>query len=72
MSQDRLEVQIGAIQKMFANSKVDFIVSNDSSDRIGNQVQTNFKIYNREIKTIDCATVNELSKELEKIIAGTK
>ncbi|MFA5806106.1 MAG: bifunctional phosphopantothenoylcysteine decarboxylase/phosphopantothenate--cysteine ligase CoaBC [Melioribacteraceae bacterium] len=64
--------KIGAIKKMFANSKVDFIVSNDSSDRIGNQVQTNFKIYNRELKPIDCATFNELSKELEKIIAGTK
>ncbi len=64
--------RIGAIQKLFDNSKVDFIVSNDSSDRIGNHVQTNFKIYNRELKPIDCATFNELSKELEKIIAGTK
>ena len=64
--------KIGAIRKLFDNSEVDFVVSNDFLDRTGDHVQINFKIYDRGLKPIDCVTVNELSKELEKIIAGTK
>ena len=67
-----LSERTDATKKLFDSSNVDFVVSNDFLDRTDDHVQTNFKIYSRELKPIDCATVNELSQELEKITAGAK
>ncbi len=64
--------RIDSVQRMFDKSAVDLVVANDIEDRNEKGVQTNFKIFDRELISVDCATVEDLSKKLHEIIEGTK
>ncbi len=58
--------RIDAVKRLLDSSNSDLVVANDFSDRTNESVQTNFKIYDRQLKTTDCKNVNELSMALQK------
>jgi phosphopantothenoylcysteine decarboxylase / phosphopantothenate---cysteine ligase len=62
--------RIDAIRQLFENSDADHVVSNDFSDRTGEEIQTNFKLYNRQLETVFCQGVKDLAEELQKIITS--
>lgn len=64
--------RMAAINRLFTDSSVDLVVSNDFSDRTDESVQTNFIIYNRQSETINCSTVNDLAKQLQTISFAKK
>ncbi len=62
LESDRMD----AVKRLLNSSNADLVVANDFSDRTSESVQTNFKIYDRQLKTTDCNDVNELSIALQK------
>ena len=60
--------RIHAIRQLFDNSGADLVVSNDFSDRTGKGIQTNFKLYNRQLKATTCQDVKDLFQELQNNI----
>jgi phosphopantothenoylcysteine decarboxylase / phosphopantothenate---cysteine ligase len=57
-----------AIREMFEWPDIDYIVSNDLTDRTCDGGQTNFNLCNRKMEITNCPSPEILSAELEKII----
>jgi len=62
------DIQQEAVSILFNESKVDFVVANDLSDRKEGDIQNNFKVYSDKNSFLVCKDVNELSINLEKLL----
>lgn len=62
------KVRNAAVEKLFYRSNSTFVVLNDLSDRTEENVQTNFRIYNRTGGVITCNIATDLAKELELLL----
>lgn len=62
------EVKKAAVRKLFLNSNCDFVVLNDRSGRVNNNVQTDFRIFDRTTELTSCKTANELAEQLEFLL----
>lgn len=61
------KIKEAAVKKLFRHSKSTFVVLNDLIDRTEENVQTNFRIYNRTNEVITCGNVISLAKEMESL-----
>ena len=61
-----------AIRKMFNCRGIDYVVSNDLSDRTADHRQTNFEFRSRETEPVKCPDIYLLSEVIEKIIREVK
>ena len=64
--------KLEAIRKILDKSSVDIAVSNDFTDRVNGNIQTNFLIFNKNYSATECNNVSQLSKALNKIIIGVE
>ncbi len=56
-----------AVKKLFTKTNCDFIVQNDKKDRLSDNVQSNFLVYDREMRRHSCSNAFELAKKMESL-----
>ncbi len=57
------------VENLFEHARCDYVVLNDLANRTDDQTQSNFTIYDREMKTISCSTVIDLAQTLESLLS---
>ncbi|MHB8929921.1 MAG: bifunctional phosphopantothenoylcysteine decarboxylase/phosphopantothenate--cysteine ligase CoaBC [Melioribacteraceae bacterium] len=60
-----------AVKKLMNSSNSDYVVSNDQSNRTSDDVQNNFTIFDKDMKSFPAVNAEELSRNLEHLLLET-